>query len=71
MNVSLIFGSFQVETIGDAYLCVSGLPNRNGHEHIKEISSMSLGFMKSLEEFQIPYLPKENLSLRVGFHTGM
>ncbi|EYC43704.1 hypothetical protein Y032_0483g2292 [Ancylostoma ceylanicum] len=61
---------YKVETIGDAYLCVSGLPNRNGHEHVKEISSMSLGFMKSLKEFHIPYLPKENLNLRIGFHTG-
>ncbi|EYC15076.1 hypothetical protein Y032_0038g3618 [Ancylostoma ceylanicum] len=61
---------YKVETIGDAYLCVSGLPNRNGSEHVKEISSMSLGFLKSLEEFHIPHLPRENLNLRIGFHTG-
>ncbi|KHJ99212.1 adenylate/guanylate cyclase catalytic domain protein [Oesophagostomum dentatum] len=61
---------YKVETIGDAYLCVSGLPNRNGNEHIKEISSMSLEFMKSLVGFRIPHLPNEALNLRVGFHTG-
>ncbi|KAK6742788.1 hypothetical protein RB195_010200 [Necator americanus] len=58
-----------VETIGDAYLCVSGLPNRNGRDHVKEINSMSLGFMRSLVGFRIPHLPGENLNLRVGFHT--
>lgn len=61
----------QVETIGDAYLCVSGLPKRNGNEHVKEICSMSLSFIKCLEDFRIPYLPGEKLSLRIGLHTGL
>ncbi|VDO68652.1 unnamed protein product [Heligmosomoides polygyrus] len=61
---------YKVETIGDAYLCVSGLPKRNGNEHVKEICSMSLSFIKCLEDFRIPYLPGEKLSLRIGLHTG-
>ncbi|VDM59032.1 unnamed protein product [Angiostrongylus costaricensis] len=61
---------YKVETIGDAYLCVSGVPNRNGNEHVKEICSMSLGFMESLIDFYIPHLPGEKLSLRVGIHTA-
>ncbi|WKX97315.1 hypothetical protein Q1695_013176 [Nippostrongylus brasiliensis] len=60
----------QVETIGDAYLCVSGLPKRNGNEHIKEICSMSLGFMSALVDFRIPYLPQERLNVRIGLHTA-
>ncbi|KIH47576.1 adenylate/guanylate cyclase catalytic domain protein [Ancylostoma duodenale] len=60
----------QVETIGDGYLCVSGLPHRNGQEHIKEICSMSLEFMKSLSTFKIPHLPQERINLRIGAHTG-
>ncbi|VDL80257.1 unnamed protein product [Nippostrongylus brasiliensis] len=60
----------QVETIGDAYLCVSGIPNRNGNEHIKEICSMSLGFIRSLDGFVIPHLPREKLNVRIGVHTG-
>ncbi|KAK6015329.1 adenylate/guanylate cyclase catalytic domain protein, partial [Ostertagia ostertagi] len=61
---------YKVETIGDAYLCVSGVPRRNGRNHIKEICSMSLGFMKALTDFRIPYLPEERLNLRIGVHTG-
>ncbi|KAK5969299.1 Guanylate cyclase [Trichostrongylus colubriformis] len=61
---------YKVETIGDAYLCVSGLPRRNGYQHIKEICSMSLGFIQALGDFQIPYLPNEHLNLRIGLHSG-
>ncbi|XGW11033.1 hypothetical protein V3C99_012494, partial [Haemonchus contortus] len=61
---------YKVETIGDAYLCVSGLPRRNGHQHIKEICSMALGFMHALVDFRIPYLPNEQLNLRIGLHSG-
>ena len=33
---------FQVETIGDAYMVVSGLPKPNEGRHIVEICSMAL-----------------------------
>ncbi|KIH44538.1 hypothetical protein ANCDUO_25436, partial [Ancylostoma duodenale] len=37
-----------VETIGDGYLCVSGLPKRNGLEHIKAICDLSLELLSGL-----------------------
>ncbi|GMT23962.1 hypothetical protein PFISCL1PPCAC_28592, partial [Pristionchus fissidentatus] len=61
---------YKVETIGDGYLCVSGLPHRNGNEHVKEISLMSIAFLASLQSFRVTHLPKERINLRIGMHTG-
>ncbi|XGW02592.1 hypothetical protein V3C99_014548 [Haemonchus contortus] len=61
---------YKVETIGDGYLCVSGLPHRNGKQHINEICSMSLDFMDSLRNFKIPHLSHDGVNLRIGAHTG-
>uniref|UniRef100_A0A0N4Z104 Guanylate cyclase n=1 Tax=Parastrongyloides trichosuri TaxID=131310 RepID=A0A0N4Z104_PARTI len=61
---------YKVETIGDGYLCVSGLPNKNGFLHVKEIADLSLELIKSLEDFKISHLPNEKLRIRVGIHSG-
>lgn len=61
---------FQVETIGDGYLCVSGLPHRNGNEHVRQISLMSLAFLASLQYFRVPHLPNERINLRIGINCG-
>jgi guanylate cyclase, other len=56
---------YKVETIGDGYLCVSGLPHRNGNDHAKNIANMSLAFLKSLDRFSIPHLPGISDHLRI------
>lgn len=61
---------YKVETIGDGYLCVSGLPHRNGDEHARQVANMALAFMRNLSHFSIPHLPTERIRLRIGMHTG-
>ncbi|XP_044740931.1 atrial natriuretic peptide receptor 1 [Chrysoperla carnea] len=61
---------YKVETIGDAYMVASGLPERNGNRHAKEIALMSLALLNAVHKFVIPHRPKEQLKLRIGMHTG-
>ncbi|ESN99757.1 hypothetical protein HELRODRAFT_83793 [Helobdella robusta] len=61
---------YKVETIGDAYMVASGLPQRNGKRHANEIASLSLDLLDGVNAFQIPHIPDEKMKLRVGLHTG-
>ncbi|XP_067939341.1 atrial natriuretic peptide receptor 1-like [Watersipora subatra] len=64
------FDVYKVETIGDAYMVVSGLPNRNGHNHAREIARLSLKLLEIVQTFTIRHKPTEKLKLRIGMHTG-
>ncbi|RVE71191.1 hypothetical protein OJAV_G00072650 [Oryzias javanicus] len=61
---------YKVETIGDAYMVVSGLPERNGDKHADEIAKMALDLVAAVRQVSIPHMPKERLQLRAGIHTG-
>lgn len=60
----------QVETIGDSYMVVSGLPVRNGNKHAREIARMSLALLKAVKTFKIRHRSEKRLRLRIGIHTG-
>lgn len=61
---------YKVETIGDAYMVVSGLPLRNGDNHAGEIASMCLHLLKEIKAFRIGHRPDDTLKLRIGIHSG-
>ncbi|XP_041355945.1 atrial natriuretic peptide receptor 1-like [Gigantopelta aegis] len=64
------FDVYKVETIGDAYMCVSGLPVPNGNLNAREIARMSLAILDAVLVFKIRHMPERQLKLRIGIHTG-
>lgn len=67
LNVAPVF---QVETIGDAYMMVSGLPVRNGDNHAREIARTAIALLNNVYKFKIRHRPNEQLKLRIGIHSG-
>uniref|UniRef100_A0A3P8UZ15 Guanylate cyclase n=1 Tax=Cynoglossus semilaevis TaxID=244447 RepID=A0A3P8UZ15_CYNSE len=61
---------YKVETIGDAYMVVSGVPRENGILHASEIASMALDLVGVCHTFRIPHKPNMQLQIRAGIHSG-
>ncbi|XP_076459366.1 guanylate cyclase 32E-like [Babylonia areolata] len=61
---------YKVETIGDAYMVVSGLPIRNGLSHAGEVASMSLHLLASISSIRIRHRPDASIKIRIGIHSG-
>ncbi|XP_060081858.1 atrial natriuretic peptide receptor 1-like, partial [Ylistrum balloti] len=61
---------YKVETIGDAYMVVSGLPTRNGNLHATNIAKMALEIRHTVKSFCIKHLPDTSLMIRIGLHSG-
>ena len=61
---------YKVETIGDAYMVVSGLPEKNGHNHVTEVSLMALHLVELMKSVHFGSDDGRDLSVRIGIHTG-
>ena len=55
-----------METIGDAYMVVSGIPVPNGMRHVSIIADMSLALLMAVFDFVIPHMPETQLRIRIG-----
>eukprot|EP00731_Ephydatia_muelleri_P018478 Em0011g518a len=64
------YDTYKVETIGDSYMVVSGVPKQNGNNHAGEIAKMALELVESCRSFKIPHRPSTTLEIRAGVHSG-
>ena len=65
-----LYDVYKVETVGDAYMIVSGCPRTNGLRHAGELATLSLDLLNMTHHFQIPHKPDAKLMLRIGLHSG-
>ncbi|EFP07762.1 CRE-GCY-29 protein [Caenorhabditis remanei] len=61
---------YKVETIGDAYMVVSGIPTENGQRHVANIASVTLEILELLKKFEVPHRKDYRLTIRLGFASG-
>uniref|UniRef100_A0A914GX16 guanylate cyclase n=1 Tax=Globodera rostochiensis TaxID=31243 RepID=A0A914GX16_GLORO len=62
--------AYKVETIGDAYMVVSGIPQEIGVRHLMHLSDIALEFMAYLKHYEIPHRKPQKIKIRIGLHTG-
>lgn len=62
------FNLYKVETIGDAYMCCSGLPEPND-SHAEDIANFSIAVKECVKLVTSP-LSGQPIRLRIGIHSG-
>ncbi|NP_571941.1 retinal guanylyl cyclase 1 isoform X2 [Danio rerio] len=69
-GIIAIHDVYKVETIGDAYMVASGVPNRNGTRHAAEMANMSLDILHCIGTFKMRHMPDVKVKIRIGLHSG-
>lgn len=67
-KLALHFGLEKIKTIGDAYMCVCGLPEPCD-DHARRVALFALGVQKVMQE-HVSFLFDEETSVRIGIHSG-
>jgi class 3 adenylate cyclase len=49
---------------------VSGIPNRNGNNHVKEIVNMAIDFQRAVKTLRLSHLKDQKIQMRIGIHSG-
>ncbi|CAK5044313.1 unnamed protein product [Meloidogyne enterolobii] len=62
--------AYKVETIGDAYMVASGIPQEIGVRHLMHLSDVALEIMAFLKNYEIPHMKPQKIRIRIGVHTG-
>ncbi|KAH7716097.1 guanylate cyclase [Aphelenchoides avenae] len=62
--------AYKVETIGDAYMIVSGVPKENLNAHVYHIAEIALKMRSFVSGFKLAHRPEEIMMVRIGFHSG-
>ncbi|SVD45364.1 uncharacterized protein METZ01_LOCUS398218, partial [marine metagenome] len=64
------FGLYKIETIGDAYMVVGGIPEADPHG-VEKVADMALDMLEAMRDFRIDNTPDSDLvQVRLGIHTG-
>lgn len=61
---------YKVETIGDAYMVVSGVPERSKY-HAEHVADLALDMISAMPTLVDPSASFPHLKIRIGVHTGM
>jgi predicted ATPase/class 3 adenylate cyclase len=59
----------KIKTIGDAYLCVSGLPDTHSHSAIQVVDA-AVEIVNAIKEFRESANNNSYFDIRIGIHTG-